>query len=147
MEIDWRVKLFDELTLSELYDIMNLRQVVFVVEQDAPYIDADYKDQKAWHIMAYINNELAAYTRVLKPGVSYAEPSIGRVVNAPKYRNLGLGKKLMAESIKVLEEKFNTASCRISAQTYLLPFYKSFGFEVCSEEYMEDGLPHHEMVR
>lgn len=147
MNIDWRIKKYNELTLEELYDVMNLRQVVFVVEQNAPYIDADYKDQKAWHVMAYCNNQLAAYTRVLAPGVSYNEPSIGRVVNAPTFRNMGLGKKIMTESVNVLEEKYGTSDCRISAQTYLLRFYESFGFKICSEEYLEDGLPHFEMLR
>lgn len=147
MEIDWRIKQFNSLSLQELYDIMNLRQEVFIVEQNAPYIDADYKDQKAWHVMAYSNQKLAAYTRIIEAGVSYDEPSIGRVVNSPLYRRTGLGRLLMDKSIEVLEEKYQTSKCRISAQTYLVPFYSTYGFKVCSEEYLEDGLPHYQMVR
>jgi ElaA protein len=147
MQIDWRIKEFSELTTPELYDIMHIRQVVFVVEQNAAYVDADYKDQKAWHIMAYDKNTLAAYARVIAPGISYEEPCIGRVVNLPPYRRTGLGRTLMQKAIEVLEGKYKTTQCRISAQSYLIPFYTDYGFEVCSEEYLEDGLPHKEMKR
>tara|TARA_B110000908_G_C10122611_1_gene388322 strand:+ start:89 stop:544 length:456 start_codon:yes stop_codon:yes gene_type:complete len=146
-KIDWRVKQFEELTLNELYDIMNLRQEVFVVEQECPYIDADYKDQQSIHVNAYYNNELVAHTRIVLPGVSYKEPSIGRVVSSPKYRKKGLGVKLMKKSIEVLEAFYKSSNCRISAQKYLIKFYEQFGFEVCSEEYLEDDIPHFEMFR
>lgn len=146
-KIDWRVKQFEELTLNELYDIMNLRQEVFVVEQECPYIDADYKDQQSIHVNAYYNNELVAHTRIVFPGVSYKEPSIGRVVSSPKYRKKGLGVELMKKSIEVLEAFYKSSNCRISAQKYLIKFYEQFGFEVCSEEYLEDDIPHFEMFR
>jgi len=146
-EINFCVKTFQELTNQELYDIMHLRQVVFVVEQDAAYLDADKKDEKSWHVFAYINDEMAIYARVIPSGISYNEASIGRVVSSPTYRRKKLGRPLMKKCIEVLENKFNSSTCRISAQTYLLPFYKEFGFEVCSEEYLEDGLPHFEMIR
>jgi ElaA protein len=146
-KIDWRVKEFNELSLDELYDIMHLRQEVFVVEQDCPYMDADYKDQKAIHINGYYENELVAHTRIVAPGISYKEQSIGRVVSKPKYRKQGVGIALMKKSIEVLEEKYNSPICRISAQKYLIKFYNSFGFEVCSEEYLEDDLPHFQMFR
>lgn len=147
MEIEWRIKQFNSLSLQELYDIMNLRQEVFIVEQNAPYIDADYKDQKAWHVMAYSNDKLVAYARIIEAGISYDEPSIGRVVNSPIFRKTGLGRLLMDKSIEVMEQKYQTSKCRISAQTYLVPFYSTYGFKVCSEEYLEDGLPHYQMVR
>jgi ElaA protein len=147
MNTDWRIKSFEALTKEELYDIMHLRQLVFVVEQNAPYVDADYKDQHALHVMAYINNQLAAYARVIKEGISYPEACIGRVVNHPVFRRTGLGKLLMEKAVEVLETAYNTRECRISAQSYLIPFYSGYGFEVCSEEYLEDGLPHKEMIR
>lgn len=146
-ELTFLVKDFNELNTQELYDIMHLRQVVFVVEQDAAYLDADLKDFKCKHVFVYQNDEIAAYARVIPPGISYKEASIGRVVSAPKFRRKKLGRPLMHKCIEVLELGFKTTKCRISAQTYLLPFYKEFGFEVCSEEYLEDGLPHFEMLR
>ncbi|MCB9256695.1 MAG: GNAT family N-acetyltransferase [Chitinophagales bacterium] len=147
MQEDIRVKNFDELSVEELYDIMHLRQEVFVVEQDCPYLDADYKDQKSIHVSWYKDGVLAAYTRIVRPGVSYKEASFGRVVSKPQWRRKGLGRPLINKCIEVLESQLNTRVCRISAQSYLLPFYEEFGFEICSEEYLEDGLPHKEMLR
>lgn len=143
----FKVKEFNELSIRELYDMMHLRQVVFVVEQDAAYLDADLKDLKSTHVLQYKNDSLVAYARVLAPGVSYQEASIGRVVTAPDWRRKKLGRPLMAKCIEVLKGRYGTEVCRISAQTYLVPFYREFGFEVCSEEYLEDGLPHFEMIR
>jgi ElaA protein len=141
------IKEFNNLTIHELYDMMYLRQVVFVVEQNAAYLDADMKDLKSTHILQYKDDVLASYARVLAPGVSYKEASIGRVVSAPEWRRKKLGRPLMMQCINVLQARYNTALCRISAQTYLVPFYNEFGFEVCSEEYLEDGLPHFQMLR
>lgn len=145
-EINWQVKKFEALTTKELYDILNLRQQVFVVEQDCPYIDADFKDQTSLMINAYFNEELIAHARIVFPNISYAEPSIGRVATLQKYRGTGLGKLLMEKTMEALEENFGS-TCRISAQTYLINFYKIFGFEVCSAEYLEDDLPHIQMLR
>lgn len=147
MKSDYIVKKFDELTTRELYDMMYLRQVVFVVEQDAAYLDADKKDYDSIHVLQYIDLDLAAYARVLAPGVSYSEASIGRVVSAPEWRRKKLGRPLMEKCVEVLEKEYNTKKCRISAQSYLVPFYGEFGFEICSNEYLEDGLPHYEMIR
>lgn len=145
-QIDWKVKKFDALTLAELYEIMHLRQVVFVVEQNCAYVDADNKDQNSLLINGYFEGNLVAHSRIVFPGFSYAEASIGRVVSDPKYRATGLGQALMKESIDALEKKFGT-SCRISAQTYLINFYSQYGFEISSEEYLEDDLPHIQMYR
>ena len=145
--VQFKVKNFNDLTVQELYDIMYLRQVVFVVEQDAAYLDADKKDFESKHVFCYKDGEMAAYARVIPAGISYQEVSIGRVVSSPNFRRKRLGRPLMQKCIEVLENDFNTSKCRISAQTYLLPFYKEFGFEVCSAEYLEDGLPHFEMIR
>lgn len=147
MHEDFIVKKFEELSVQELYDMMYLRQVVFVVEQDAAYLDADKKDYDSMHVLLYKENELAAYARVLAPGVSYEEPSIGRVVSSPSWRRKKLGRPLMQKCIEVLEETYKTSKCRISAQTYLIPYYGEFGFVVKGEEYLEDGLPHFEMLR
>ncbi|MEZ4929553.1 MAG: GNAT family N-acetyltransferase [Chitinophagales bacterium] len=147
MEITTAIKSFDKLSLEELYGIIHLREKVFVVEQNAAYQDTDYKDQKSWHVMLKDKERVVAYARVIPQGISYKEASIGRVVSDTEYRKLGLGRKIMEESLKVLNEKFKTSACRISAQTYLVPFYKSYGFKVCSTEYLEDGLPHYEMIK
>ena len=145
-EIEWQVKKFEELTLNELYDIMHLQQEVFVVEQNCAYIDADYKDQKSLMVNGYFKNKLVAHTRIVFPGISYKEASIGRVVTHQKTRGSGLGQLLMDKSIETLEQNFGS-TCRISAQTYLINFYKKYGFEISSEEYLEDDLPHIQMYR
>lgn len=147
MSYDFRVKDFDDLSIGELYDIMHLRQEVFVVEQDAAYLDADFKDLKGKHVICYDGDTLIAYARVLHSGVSYEEASIGRVVTSPSVRRKGVGRPLMKKCIEVLEKDLKTEKCRISAQTYLVPFYSEYGFKVCSDEYLEDGLPHFEMLR
>ena len=138
---------FDELSLIELYQIMNLRQEVFIVEQDCPYLDADNKDQKAYHLLIQDNDELIAYTRILPPGISYENySSIGRVVNKKKLRNTGLGKKLMMESIVICKRLFPDYSIKISAQKYLEEFYKSLGFNPTGAYYLEDNIPHMGMI-
>ncbi len=145
---NYTFKQFKELTINELYDMMVLRQEVFVVEQDCPYVDADNKDQKSHHLMVYPQlNDLGAYTRIVEPGVSYDEVSIGRVITAPKYRGTGLGVELMDLSIKVTESVYGKSSIRISAQEHLQKFYNKFGFEKVSEVYLEDNIPHIEMLR
>lgn len=149
MVAKWVVKDFDSLSLEELYEVMHLRQVVFVVEQDCPYIDADGKDFFGQHVLGYNDGDkLIAYTRILPAGISYPkEPAIGRVVSHPDVRGKGVGRPLMQKSIEVLEETYGNSACRISAQTYLLNYYREFGFEAVGEEYLEDGLPHFEMLR
>lgn len=147
MEITTAIKSFDKLSIDELYGIIHLREKVFVVEQNAAYQDTDYKDQKSWHVMLKDAEKIVAYARVIPQGISYKEASIGRVVSDIEYRKLGLGRKIMEESLNVLHTKIKTNACRISAQTYLVPFYQSYGFKVCSTEYLEDGLPHYEMIK
>lgn len=144
--IRWEVKKFEALTLNELYEILHLRQDVFVVEQNCAYIDADFKDQKSLHINGYFEGKLIAHARIVFPGISYKEASIGRVLTHSDYRKINLGKELMKQSILALEKNFST-ECRISAQCYLVNFYQEFGFEICSEEYLEDNIPHIEMLR
>jgi ElaA protein len=147
--INFSLKSFSELSLEELYAIMILRQEVFVVEQDCVYLDADNKDQNSWHLLGENEDgELVAYLRILPKGVSYESyPSIGRIVTSSKVRRQGAGKALLAESLKHADRLYPGANIKISAQTYLLRFYRSFGFEPTGEEYLEDGIPHMAMVR
>ena len=147
MEVSWKVKTFDELTPHELYELLRLRSEVFVVEQKCVFLDLDDKDQQCHHLLAYINNQLAAYTRLVPPGVSYEFASIGRVVTSPVVRGSGMGKLLMERSIMELEKLYGPVTIRIGAQFYLKEFYNSFGFEQSSNIYDEDGIDHIQMDR
>jgi len=147
MKINWQLKKFEELSTTELYEILRLRAEVFVVEQNCPYQDMDGKDFKSFHLLGYNENkELLSYTRILPAGISYKEVSIGRVVTSPKARGTGAGKELMNESIKCIEKLFGNVPIRIGAQCYLIKFYSGFGFEIASEEYLEDNISHIEML-
>jgi len=146
MQISWVLKQFDELTALELYAILQLRNEVFVVEQNCVYQDADGKDLHSWHCCGWDGHKLAAYTRIIPPGISYDEASIGRVVTSPAYRGTGTGRKLMKESISNTFREFGCSQIKIGAQLYLKDFYQSLGFIQCSDEYMEDGIPHIEMI-
>ena len=145
--VTWKIKNFEDLSIKELYEILKVRQEVFIVEQTCYYIDADGYDDKALHIWAETNGEIAAYCRIFSQGIKYPETSIGRVLTNTKYRNLKLGKTLINIALQAIETHFETSECRISAQNYLLEFYKSFGFEDTGKKYLEDDIPHTEMVR
>lgn len=141
-------KPFAELTIYELHDIVALRQLVFVVEQNCCYLDLDGKDKLAWHLMGYDKNELVAYTRLLPKGVSYEDyTSIGRVLTHPSVRKKGVGIALLEKSIEQVEQLFGKGAIKIGAQQYLTAFYQKFGFEVVGEMYLEDDIPHVPMVR
>lgn len=140
--ITWTCKPFNTLTNQELYDIFHLRMAVFVVEQNCPYQDADGKDLKSLHVSGRINGELAAYARIVLPGISYKEISIGRVVTSSKARRTGAGKALMKQTMEYICTEFGKVPIRIGAQLYLQKFYESFGFVREGEEYLEDGIPH-----
>jgi ElaA protein len=144
--LHWTLKKFEELTPFELYAIIQLRNEVFVVEQNCPYQDADNKDLKAHHFMGWDGEILVAYTRLIPAGISYKEASIGRVVSSPKYRGMGAGRELMQRSIAHALLLFNCTAIRIGAQLYLKKFYESLGFVQSSEEYLEDNIPHIEML-
>ena len=146
MSLHWTYKKFEELTVEELYLIMQLRNEVFVVEQNCPYQDADNKDQKSFHLTGWDGEKLVAYARLIPPGISYSESSIGRVVSSPAYRGTGAGRELMKLAITRTIELFNTNTIKIGAQLYLKKFYESLGFIKSSEEYLEDGIPHIEML-
>lgn len=146
MQLNWILKKFKELSSSELYKIMQLRNEVFVVEQNCVYQDADDKDQASLHFCGWDGEKLVAYTRIIPPGVCYAEASIGRVVTSPAYRNTGAGRQLMKESIDRTLNQFNCTAIKIGAQVYLTKFYQSLGFMQSGPQYLEDGIPHIEMV-
>jgi len=145
--MNWIIKKFDDLTPHELYAIMQLRNEVFVVEQNCVYQDADNKDQQCWHLMGWRQDILAAYTRILPPGSMYDLPSIGRVVTSPALRKTGIGKQLMEKSTETVEKLFGNTSIQIGAQLYLKKFYESLGFHQSSEIYLEDGIEHIEMIK
>lgn len=148
MKLNWILKKFDALTPYELYDIIWLRNEVFVVEQNCVYQDADYKDQKGWHYMGVDDDgKLMAYVRLLPPGVSYEEPSIGRVLTNPAARGTGIGRILMQNAIEQCKQLFDDVPIKIGAQYYLLKFYSSLGFVQTSEIYLEDDIEHIEMIR
>lgn len=141
-----KVKSFNELTTQELYDILHLRSEVFVVEQDCVYQDIDLKDQKALHVLGLKDNKLIAYTRFFEPGDYFTEASIGRVVVDKKYRNFKYGYDIMNASIEAINNFFQQNTIRISAQCYLEKFYNNLGFKAVGEEYLEDGIPHINML-
>jgi ElaA protein len=146
--INWSFKKFDNLTPNELYSVLQLRNEVFVVEQNCVFQDADNKDQDSHHLMGWDNKMLVAYSRIVPPGIAYdLYPSIGRVVTSPKMRKTGIGKILMQQSIEELQKLFGESSIKLGAQLYLKTFYESFGFVQSSDVYMEDGIPHIEMIR
>ena len=145
--ISWILKPFAELTPYELYNILQLRNEVFIVEQNCPYQDMDNKDLKSWHLMGIKENKLMAYSRLLAPGISYSESSIGRIVSSPSVRKTGMGKKLVEESIKQIKNLFKTDTIRIGAQLYLKTFYESYGFVQDGEIYLEDNIPHIIMLK
>jgi ElaA protein len=147
MILSHSVKSFQELSNAELYSILRLRSEVFVVEQNCPYQDLDNKDQKCFHLMLYDGNFLVAYCRLLPAGISYQEISIGRVISAPSYRGKGVGKIVMQLGIQFCEQLFGSAPIRIGAQVYAKGFYSALGFMEEGEEYLEDDIPHVEMVR
>ena len=145
--MNWLCKKFDDLTPHELYAILQLRNIVFAVEQNCVYPDMDDKDQASYHLMGSENNKLVAYTRLVPPGVSYPDlASIGRVVTAQDVRRKGSGRELMNVSIDKVHELFGIMPVKIGAQLYLKKFYESLGFIQTSDIYDEDGIDHIEMT-
>ncbi|WP_224367599.1 GNAT family N-acetyltransferase [Hyalangium versicolor] len=147
----WQWKRFEELAVDELYRVLALREQVFVVEQKSIYQDADGHDPGAHHLLGTVPESpeplLAAYLRVLPPGLKYAEASFGRVVTAPSMRRYGYGKLLVEKGLAFIEATFPGAPIRIGAQHYLQRFYEGFGFRCVSDVYDEDGIPHIDMLR
>jgi ElaA protein len=146
MTVHWICKKFEELTTQELYAILRLRSEVFVVEQQCVFLDMDNKDQPSMHLMGWVGGQLLAYTRLVPPGITFPEMSIGRVVTSPQGRKSGLGRELMQQSIKQCHILFGEGPIRIGAQLYLLKFYSSLGFHSSGDVYLEDGIEHVEMI-
>ena len=144
--LQWVYKSFNELTNTELYAIMQLRIAIFSVEQNCAYQDADNKDFQSFHLAAWDNNVLVAYCRILPPKLSFKEASIGRVITAADYRKNGTGRVLMQKAITLTLQQFNCSQIAIGAQLYLKKFYNSLGFNQVSDTYLEDGIPHIEML-
>jgi ElaA protein len=145
-QVSWSYKAFDQLTPFELYRILRLRNKVFVVEQNCVYDDTDGKDLSCFHLCGYLNDELVAYARIVPPGVSYAEPCLGRIATALAVRRKGIGRELMRKGIDIVKELYGNTGIRISAQAYLIDFYSSFDFNSIGEPYLEDDIPHIEML-
>jgi ElaA protein len=143
--MEWILKPFADLTVDALYECLALRQRVFVVEQKCVYVDCDGHDQAALHLMGKNGGAIVAYARLLPPKIAFAEASIGRVVVDPRARGGGTGRALMREAVRCTREAFG-GPVRIGAQSYLVRFYEELGFVIAGESYVEDGIPHVEML-
>jgi ElaA protein len=148
MTLFWRCLTFDGLSGKLLYEILRLRQEVFVVEQTCPYLDCDRNDYRAHHVVGFNDaHEVMAYARILPLGLAYPDAvSIGRVVTSPSVRGKGYGRTLMEQSLRQAENITGNAPLKISAQSHLTRFYESLGFASTGKEYLEDGIPHTEML-
>jgi ElaA protein len=141
------IKYFDELSLMEFHDLIALRIEVFVIEQNCPYQDLDGKDIKSFHLLVKdIDEGIIGTARILPPGLSYPEISIGRVVSDKRQRNSGLGHLIMSNAMEFIKNKWDSKkSVKLSAQSHLTNFYEKHGFKSTGKEYLEDGIPHTEM--
>jgi len=146
--LEFHCKTFHKLSVEELYEMLALRQEVFVIEQNCPYLDADGKDQKSWHLWACDDaRKLVAYCRLMPQGMVYENyPAIGRVVTSPSCRGTGIGRQLVQAALEWTAKLFGGQPVKLSAQSYLIRFYESFGFQTVGEEYLEDGIPHTAMI-
>jgi ElaA protein len=140
--MDFITKKFSELNITELYEILQLRAEIFVVEQDCVYQDMDFKDQKSLHVFGYKNDKIIAYTRIFRPGDYFDNASIGRVLVVASERKYGFGHDLMKASIAAIKTHFKVTEITISAQKYLKKFYETHHFMQIDDEYLEDGIPH-----
>lgn len=148
MKINWQTHSFEDLKTTELFELLMLRQAVFVVEQQCPYPDIDELDLVSMHLCGHNESgELIAYARLLKPGLSYQQASIGRVVVSPIARGLNLGKTLMQTALLEVEKLYPGQAIKIGAQQHLEKFYNELGFETISDMYLEDDIPHIYMLR
>ncbi len=144
----YQLSSFAELSTSQLYEILKLRSEVFVVEQDCVYQDMDGLDQSSLHLCQWQDSELLAYTRLLAPGLDFDDAcAIGRIITSPKVRRKGYGRPILHESIRICEQRWPSTPIKLHAQTYLLDFYREFGFSTYGDEFLEDGIPHFFMER
>ncbi|WP_299119393.1 GNAT family N-acetyltransferase [uncultured Tenacibaculum sp.] len=145
--MNFKVKKFQELTTSELYEILQLRSEVFVVEQNCVYQDIDGKDQKALHVIGIKEGTIIAYTRLFNSGEYFDTPSFGRVIIKETERKYGYGHDLIKASVQAIVDNYKETKITISAQSYLQKFYESHGFEKEGDEYLEDDIPHIKMIK
>ena len=147
MNVSWQILSWDDLSKEDFYQIAHNRAEVFVVEQECAYQDLDLKDQESYHVIGRDEEgDLVAYTRILKPGVSYHETSIGRVLVVEKARGLNLGKEVMKRSMDFIRNEMGQKNIRLSAQEYLMRFYEDLGYVSTGKHYLEDDIPHVEML-
>lgn len=144
--MDIKIKSYDELNKTELYEILRARTAVFVVEQQCPYQEVDNKDQYAIHVMGIEKGQLLAYTRIFNAGDNTPEASIGRVLVATSHRNKGLGREIMKASLEAVKTRLKRNTVAVSAQRYLEKFYEDLGFQIIGNPYLEDGIPHIKMT-
>ena len=145
--MEFEAKTFEELSRSELYEILQLRSAVFVVEQECAYQDVDGKDQKALHILGRIKDQLVAYSRCFGPGEYFHEAALGRVIVHSDFRRQNNGHVLVGKAIEIIEAHYKTSQIRISAQEHLHDMYSKHGFEQEGEGYLEDNIPHINMIK
>ena len=143
--MSFQLKNFNELSNQQMYKILQQRTQVFVVEQNCPYLEVDGKDEASLHLFKEVDGVIAAYCRLLPPGISYEEASIGRVLVHESFRGQGLAETMMKQAIQYIVETMQQPTIKIQAQSYLEKFYSSLGFEKISEEYLEDNIPHIDM--
>ena len=144
--MQYTMKKFRELTNTELYEILRLRQEIFIIEQACIYPDIDNNDENAYHLMAFDAGEMVGCLRILGKGVTFQEASIGRVVVAKSRRGRGIAKEMMQQTMNFVVSELREKRIKISAQTYVIAFYEGLGFEVVSEQYAQDGIPHADMI-
>jgi len=145
--ITWQICGFQELTVQQLYAILRARSAVFVVEQNCPYLDMDDADQDSQHLIAWSDDQqVAAYLRIVSPGLKYPEASLGRVITSQFARGTGIGKELLTRGVTACQQLHPEHAIRVGAQQYLEKFYQSFGFVTVSDMYLEDDIPHVEML-
>ncbi|WP_434301945.1 GNAT family N-acetyltransferase [Clostridium botulinum] len=144
--MNWELKKFEELKAEEIYKILEIRNEVFIVEQQCAYQDCDGKDENAHHLYLQDNDKIIAYLRILNKEVSYDEISIGRVLVHKNYRGKGISREMMLKAINFIELNLNEKEIKIQAQSYLINFYESLGFKETSNEYLEDNIPHIDML-
>ncbi|MBS2213474.1 GNAT family N-acetyltransferase [Carboxylicivirga mesophila] len=140
-----KISPFNTLNTKELYNFLQLRAEIFVVEQNCVYNDLDSNDEQAYHLMAFDNDDLVGYARILPPGSRFKEASIGRLVVHKDFRFKGLARQLMTTAGDWVFEQWEVKCIQISAQKYLKAFYGSLGYQIISDEYLEDGIPHLKM--
>ena len=140
-------KIFKELTTTELYEILQLRSEVFVVEQACVYQDIDGKDDQALHVLGKKEGKVVAYTRCFAPHIYFEEAAIGRVVVKNAERKFGYGHQILKTSIEEIQQRYQTTTIKLSAQQYLTHFYEAHEFQQIGEGYLEDGIPHIAMLK